>query len=94
MGWTDFFKAKPAAAPVLPKLAAVPDVRGNPGTRIYHEYFVDEAPINGRYHWLCRVYAADGLPHQTTGSEESDHEARMAAITWASTTKAALRGAA
>ncbi|MES2323277.1 MAG: hypothetical protein V4633_13515 [Pseudomonadota bacterium] len=93
MGMLDFFKPKPEAAPVLPKLASAPDVKGAPGTRMYHEYFVDEAPANGRIGWQARVYAADGTAHSMTGSAETDRQARIDAITWAESKKVELRGA-
>lgn len=82
-------------APVPP--AAVipePDVRGAPGTRVYHEYFVDDEPREDGWHWMCRVYAANGAATQQRGVAETKQLARNAAITWAAVTKAGLRGAA
>lgn len=89
----DMFKAKSAAAPEPPRLAAKADRRGAPGTRIHHEYFVAEEPVDGRFPWKCRVYDADSTVHEMTGAEDSDHQARVAAIAWADDKKTALRGA-
>lgn len=77
----------PAAAP-----SAKPDAKVAPGTRVYHEYFVDDQPVNGRHVWLCRVYSAGGQVHEMTGSEETNHGACQSAIAWAETVKATLRG--
>lgn len=93
MSW---FKRTPKvrdSAPVAVPVAA-PDAKGAPGTRIYHEYFVGDAPVNGRYVWLCRVYAAGGQVHEMTGSEEANVDACQSAITWAESVKKQLRGAA
>lgn len=93
MGWLDKITGRTPAQEIA-LVSAAADVKGAPGTRVYHEYFVDDEPTNGRYGWLCRVYAQDGTPHQTTGSEETDRSAREAAIAWADATKSKLRGAA
>lgn len=87
MGWLD--RLKPSAKP---RPSAAPDVKGAPGTRVYHEYFVDEHATNGRHVWLCRVYAADGTAHEMTGSEETNPAAAQSAISWAESVKATLRG--
>lgn len=92
MGWLDrFTKGETSAQPAI---AATPDPRGAPGTRIYHEYFVEAEPIDGRFPWRARVYAADGQPREMSGSEESEHAARAAAVAWAEATKTTMRGAA
>lgn len=75
-----------------PRPSAAPDLKGAPGTRVYHEYFVDEHPVNGRFVWLCRVYAADATAHEMTGSEETNLAACQSAIGWAESVKATLRG--
>lgn len=90
MGWLDKIGIRTADA----KLSAKPDAKGAPGTRVYHEYGVSEAPVNGRYEWHCRVYAATGEAHNMTGSAETDRQARIDAIEWAETHKAKLRGIA
>lgn len=90
MGWLDKIGIGKADA----KLFAAPDVRGAPGTRVYHEYGVSEAPVNGRYQWHCRVYAANGVAQNMTGSAETDRQARIDAIEWAEEQKTKLRGIA
>lgn len=96
MSWLDRIKSaivQPAPEPVA-AVAARPDPRGAPGTRIHHEYFVADEPTNGRWEWLARVYAADSTPHQMTGIEDSPELAGAAALSWAESTKATMRGAA
>lgn len=88
MGWLDKIGISKADA----KLSAKPDVKGAPGTRVYHEYGVSEAPVNGRYQWNCVVYDATSAPHRMTGSAETDRQARIDAINWAESHKATLRG--
>lgn len=88
MGWLDKIGIGKADA----KLSAKPDPKGAPGTRIYHEYGVSEAPVNGKYGWTCRVYAANGEAHNMTGWAETDRQARIDAINWAESHKATLRG--
>lgn len=90
MGLLDRFKK----STVDQTISVSPDPRGAPGTRVYHEYFVDPEPTDGRWRWHCRVYGADGKPIETTGSEETEHAARAAAVVWAEATKATMRGAA
>lgn len=92
MGWLDRFKKAAAVAEVAAKIAAPKDARGNPGTRIYHEYFAPSEPVNGRYQWSARVYAADGTPYEMTGSEETHRATCLSALAWAEETKAMLRG--
>jgi hypothetical protein len=88
---TRLFGSAPAAPAVI---VPEPDPRGAPGTRVYHEFFVEDAPRADGWHWLCRVYAANGAATEHGGVAESQLLARNAAITWAAKTKAGLRGEA
>ena len=92
MGWLDRFKKD--EVPAQPGIVATPDPRGAPGTRIYHEYFVEAEPVDGRFPWRARAYAANGQPMESSGSEETEHAARAAAVAWAEATKTTMRGAA
>lgn len=82
-----FSKPKPAV-----KLDAKPDPRGAPGTRVYHEYFLEDEPRPQGWHWHCRVYAQNGAVTEREGHEPSRLDAGRAAIAWAEATKAGLRG--
>jgi len=90
MSWLDRFKKAGAPEADAPVVTAA-DQRGALDPRVHHEYFVADEPIDGRWPWLCRVYAADGQPSEMTGSEETESEARTAAIAWADATKNAMR---
>lgn len=79
-----------AAPEVAPMVA---DVRGAPGTRVHHEYFTEER-TDGRWNWLCRVYAMNGAPNEQSGVAEDEASAASAALSWAARTKAILRGEA
>jgi hypothetical protein len=85
--------SKPAApTPAVPKLAAKPDPRVEPGKRVYHEYFLEDEPRPQGWYWLCRVYARGGEVNERAGHEQTRIEAGKAAIAYAETTKAVLRG--
>ena len=90
MGWLDSFKAKLADIPAG-KLACPPDPKALPGQKVYHEYFIGENAISGRATWHVRVYAG-GVSHEMTGSAETDRQARIDAMTWATEKKTQLRG--
>lgn len=83
MGWLDKLLGRDE-----PKAAPEPVIRDG----IHHEYFVADAPENGRWGWLGRVYDKDGAAHQSTGSEETPELAGFAARSWAADKKRALRG--
>lgn len=68
------------------------DPRGAPGTRVYHEYFVGDAPHEDGWRWMCRVYAQNGAPTEHEGVEDTRDKACRAAIAWAERTKDGLRG--
>ena len=91
MSFFDFFKRTPEPAPV--RIAAKPDPKGKPGTRVYHELFIGDE-VNGRCEWSARVYGPDGLVDVAQGSAGSRAAARNAAIVWAEQAKATIRGAA
>lgn len=85
MGWLDKLMGKDdTPAPV-----SYP-VDGLLRDGIHHEYFVDEE--QGRFPWLCRVYARDGTPHQMTGNAETRAQAVTDALGWAEAKKRELRG--
>jgi hypothetical protein len=94
MGWLDKILGTSQPAPEPAPLASSVDIAVVDDPRVHHEYFVADEPENGRWPWLCRVYDKDGVPHQTTGSEEASEQARTAALAWANMKKAELRGAA
>lgn len=88
MSW---FKRDKPQADVPAKLAAPKDPVTPPGQRLHHEYFADAEPVNGRYHWKGRVYAADATVYEDSGDEPSHREACMSAIRWAEAKKNELR---
>lgn len=90
---TRLFGGAPQAAAQEPVQASA-DVRGAPGTRVHHEFFIDEPDSSGAYRWLCRVYAQNGAATEREGVAESRDGAQSAALSWAAKTKAALRGEA
>lgn len=83
----------PAPARVEPVVVA-PDPRGAPGTRVHHEYFTDERPLDNRWNWLCRVYAQNGAVNEQRSVADTQEEAKNAALAYAAVTKRALRGEA
>lgn len=78
-----FGKQNPKAG----RLHAKPDPEGS---RVYHEYFLDERA--DACHWLARVYAENGAPTEQEGHEADRISAAKAAIAWAEKTKDGLRG--
>lgn len=87
---------KPASAPAAPQ-HAVPlsveplvDRKGEPGTRVHSEYFIDVKP--DAVYWTARVYAANGAPNEQTGFAPNESAARDAAINWCNETKTKLGG--
>lgn len=82
-----FFTGAPAA-----RLDARADPRGKPGTRVYHEYFLEDEPRPKGWYWICRVYAQNGAATEREGFADSRFAAGRAAIEWADETKAGLRG--
>lgn len=86
MGWLDKLmgKADQEEAPREPLPVSMRD-------GIYHEFFVSDEPENGRYGWLCRVYARGSVMYQTSGSEETNAAAAQSAIAWAESKKDELR---
>lgn len=88
MRWIDRLTRKTPAAPATQAPTLLPST---PVDNVHHEYFVGDEPTNGRWGWLCRVYAHDGTPHQMTGAEETTEQARAAALAWAESTKRTLR---
>ena len=87
MSW---FK-RAASKPEPTKLAAPKDAPALPGQRLHHEYFTNPEPVNGRFGWHGRVYAADGTAYEDSGDEPSHREACQAAIRWAESKKNELR---
>ena len=90
MSWLDKIMGKDAAPAEVAEPVA-PVLPSNIRDGIHHEFFLDDEPVNGRYGWLCRVYARGGVMHQTSGSEETNAAATQAAIDWAESKKAELR---
>lgn len=88
MGW---FKRAKREPDIQPKLTAPKDPATLPGARLHHEYFTNPEPINGRFGWHGRVYAADGTAYEDSGDESSHREACQAAIRWAESKKNELR---
>lgn len=98
---------EPQPAHKVGRLYATPDPKGAPNTRVYHEYFVPEAPEDGSWPWTCRVYGPGGTytdaagqvlpkPPQIMlqrGKAPTERLAREQAIAWAEQTKAAVRRA-
>ncbi len=70
-----------------------PDPRGAPGTRVHHEYFIDQ-DAEGTWFWLCRVYSQTSAATEQQGTSATEEGARSAALSWAAKTKAVLRGEA
>lgn len=90
MSWLDKLMGKPEPMQMVAEAAPYP-VDGLLRDGIHHEYFVDEE--QGRFPWLCRVYAKDATPHQMTGNAETRDQARTDALGWAAAKKRELRGA-
>lgn len=62
------------------------------GQRIYHEFFVpNEADLDGRWHWLARVYSSQP-PREGRGTAVSSDGAQAAALAWCEQAKRSLRG--
>ena len=96
MGILDWLKGR-KDEPQVPTFQATPVVvrkpeKRAPGTRVYHEYFTEEHPHGCA--WMCRVYAADGTVTVNEGNSATKAEAAAAAIAWAESFKAKLRGEA
>ena len=91
-GLKKLFKAPVAEEVKAPFVAAEPDKRGAPGTRVYHEYFIDLEPRPDGFHWLCRVYAQNGAVTERAGVAVNQSLAKDEALTWANRAKAGLRG--
>lgn len=85
------FTSAPEAIPEAPVVMAA-DPRGAPGTRVYHEYLVGDESAEGKFPWLCRVYAQNGALNEKRGEAETYDAAKNAALSYAALTKRALRG--
>ena len=75
-----------------PAVEAAPDPRGAPGTRVYHEYLVEQRAMDLRFSWMCRVYAQNGACTEQEGVADTADAAKNAALSFAAVTKKALRG--
>lgn len=74
------------------RLYAAPDPKGEPGTRVYHEYFVTPEPDeSGMWPWSCRVYGPGGRVLKNDGKGKTRDRACQAAIAWADDIKARVR---
>lgn len=74
------------------KLSAPPDPKAAPGKRVYHEYFVGDAPQpDGQWRWDARVYVDGKKPVLGEGFAKSRYRAGEAAINWATAKKVELR---
>lgn len=86
-----FLGREPEAQPE-PVIELAPDPRGAPGTRVHHEILISEQLADGRFNWLCRVYAQNGACTERCERADTAEAAKNAALTFAAKTKLALRG--
>lgn len=77
-------------APEVPA-APAPIITSAPAPRVHHEIMLGEQRADG-WPWLCRVYAQNGAATEKAGIADTEQAARSAALSWAATTKAGLRG--